>query len=160
MKSTNGIELITASLDYPELNMVKYDGINSIITFEIALISEKVDEQKLFERELNKCLNTYDKLRGVEPITRYIKTKSIRGLCLISFHRDIETVNREELKLFIKLANSFLSEFLIKNDLNYPDAINNKQLKRSLLDQIYKGSKTKSSYLVYRQNGRVIFHNR
>lgn len=152
------IELITTSLDYAELNMVKYEAIEKIIIFEIALKLETTNKHLSFVQNLEKSLNLYYKLNNITPEIMYITEKDKKGLGFVRLHRDINTVDIEELKLFVNLSNYYLGSSLIKDDYPCISILNKKSLKKNILEQVAQTSE--SGYLVYRHNGRVVVHNR
>ncbi len=160
MKRDKGLDLIAMSLDYPELNMVKYDGVNNVIIFELAAHNEEAELQDNFISQLKKCLELYYKLNMIKPDTVHIEVKNNTNISFIRLHRDIKTVDSEELKLFIHVAHNYWGNCLIKDDCQYESLINKNSWRRNLIDQIGKEISRNSSYLVYRQHGKVVVHNR
>ena len=157
MKSNNSVELITASLDYPELNIVKLDKINNYITFELAISTPCLDKKYTIDK-LEKCLHIYHKLKGISAQVLNFDVQHNNSLCFIRLKRDIETMKLDELKFFISLANKFWGDMLIKEDLSYKGCINKKRFKKNLVEQFHNNNT--SSYLVYREDGRIVVHNR
>ncbi len=150
------IELITDSIEFRELNIVKYDGLANVITFELAFQSEIDNKHLIFIQEFKNGLKLYFRLGKISPILNKIELKERQGIGFIRFQRDLDTISLEELKIFINLANLILGPSLIKD--NYTSQVDKKFIKQSFLSQTYGGSK--ASYLVYRHNGQVVVQNR
>lgn len=158
MISDNSIELITASIDYPELNIVKLDGAKNYITFELAFDTPCIESQFSTLDKLKKCLHVYHKLKSIKPEVFKLEVQHNLSLCFVRFKRDIVTMTLDELKLFISLTNKFWGDILIRNEQDYERCINKKYFKKNLVEQLY--SNNNSSYLVYRENGNIIVQNK
>ncbi len=156
MGDENNIDLIASFLDFTELNTVQYDGINQIIIFELAL---KLDSKKNyvdFLQEFKKGLNLYFKLNNVKPELFKIETKELHGLGFVRFQRDLSTINLDELKLFVNLANLILGSSIIRD--NHTSYIDSKNMKQNFLNLV--DSELRKSYSVYRHNGQIFVRNR
>ncbi len=150
------IELITDSIGFRELNIVKYDGLANVIIFELAFNLGTDNKHLIFMQEFKNGLNLYFHLGKISPILNSIELKKQGSIGFIRFQRDLDTVNLKELKIFIDLANLVLGPSLIKD--NYTSEVDKQLIKQSFLSQTYSDSK--SSYLVYRHNGQVVVRNR
>lgn len=158
MKSDNSIDLITACLDYPELNTVKLDKVKNLITFELAINTSSLDSKLYTIEKLKKCLYLYHRLKGITAQVLNFEIKPNQTLSFIRLKRDIETMNLDELNLFISLTNKFWGDILVKDEHQYGKSINKKFFKKNLVEQLH--SNNNSSCLVYRENGKIIVHNR
>ena len=160
MQKEKDIDLLTMSLDYPELNMVKYDGMSQVVIFELALRKVEKELQKKFLTNLNKCLELYYKLNEVKPNLAKTAIKVNGDVVFIKLNRDITTIDKKKLKLFIYLARHYLGDYLIIDDFQLGASINKNMLRKNLIDYLGKETNRNSSYLVYRQHGKVIVHNK
>lgn len=155
-----GIELLTLSLDYSELNMVKYDGIGQQIIFEIAIQDSEIELLENFLSKLDQSFKVYYKINKINPIVIKTTIKVNQDIAFIRLYRDIKTINKAELDLFIHMVRNYLEGFLIIDECQVATPINKNLLKKNLIDCFATGLGNNSSYLVYRQHGKVVVHNK
>lgn len=157
MDFTYNIELITAALDYAELNMVKYEGIEKVVIFEVAIKLDVTDEHTKMLKEFKKGLDLFFSLKNLSPKLVDLTIEEKEGIGFIRFYRDIHTVDIAELDMFINFSNYYLSSSLIKDDYPNYSILHNSYLKKNILEQAIKTPE--SDYLVYRHKGKVVVYN-
>ena len=157
----SGLELfIAASVDYDELNSVKYEADNGRIMLETA-VDEELSDNKLEEitEAIKSALNVYCQLSNRKPRICQVQSVKNESLCFFRLYRDVDTLSLGEIQTYIDLLQEELSVRLITGCGSWVKESDKSQIKKKLL---YNMSELDSShqYFAHREDGRVRVFNK
>ncbi len=165
MEDNAGLDIfISVLLGYPEFNAVKYDAANGKIKIEIALQGEiERRRQDSFIAEAKKSVGLFHKLSGIETSIMKIKFEeySTSNLIFLRYHRDVESLTEGEVEVFAGLLQKCFNEFIIRDSGKIITGdVFKKRIKENLLCKINREKTSTSSFLAYRDHGRVLVFNK
>ncbi len=162
MGRDSGLDIfLTASLNHPEINAVKYLANKERIILEMALntVIEPVKRES-FLKKIRDCLHLFYRLSGYKPDLVKVELTDKSGLSFLRFYRDAKTLSQDEIELMILLLQEEFDNLLVKDNsaIIAKDAFKRK-LKRSILQKINCDSANSTEFLAYRKEGRVFVFN-
>lgn len=157
-----GLELfLNVSVNFPEINIVKYEYNTDLLIAEVVLDKEidKQQEEKFVTR-CEKCVQLLHMLNESKPQVFKIKFKRLAGLTFFRYYRDGKSLNNKEINLLMSLLREeFYDCLLNKGEIALTGDSFKKRMKRDLLQQL--GHKHDTGYLfAYRDHGRLCMFNR
>lgn len=158
MNSGNGLDLfISISLQYPELNSVRYDADHNIIGLEIALQGELAAQQEqLYVDHIHKCLEMYHKRRSIKTSVVKLYLQRLGDITLLHLERDMSTMSEGEMELALNVILDCFPDRVIydRGDSITEEPFKNR-VKQNLLRRISK-DENKNLFLAFRKQGRVL----
>lgn len=162
MEIDSGLDIfLTASLNHPEFNAVKYLADKEEIILEIAFDTVIENEKReSLEKKIRACLNLFYRLSGRSPELLDVELTDKAELSFLRFYRDVRTLSQEEIGLLILLLREEFANLLVKDDSDIiaKDAFKRK-LKRSILQKINRDNTNPTEFLAYRKEGRIFVFN-
>lgn len=162
MNSGHGLDLfISISLTYPELNSVRYEAHHDLIVWEIALQgSIGQQEQERFQDCSQRCMETYHRIRGSQPVHSTVDIKIWNEITLLRFERDIATMSEDELELLLRLVKTlFPHRILGEIGESITEEPYKLQVKQNLLRRISQ-DRHKPHFLAFREQGKVLVYQK
>ncbi|HHV16449.1 MAG TPA: hypothetical protein GXX58_07735 [Gelria sp.] len=157
-----GLEIfLNISVNFSEINIVKYEYNSDLLIVEVALGKEiPVEQEKKFITSTQECMELLHKLDESTPKTFKIKFKRLAGLTFLRYYRDAKSLNENEINLLISLLREEFDDCLLSEGLTTLTRNSfKKQIKRDLLQQLNNEHDT--GYLfAYRDHGRLCMFNR
>lgn len=162
MNNDWGLDIfISISLKYPELNAVKYQTDQETIFLELAL-NRNIDKvhKETFIKKIEDCLLIFHKLSSTLPSLMNLSFEENGGINFLRIYRDIKTLDEEEIELLLHMVREEFRDSLFKADerIIVADSVK-KRLKKDLLNKLNTGNVGATSFLAYRQEGRVLVFN-
>lgn len=158
MNSGNGLDLfISISLQYPELNSVRYDADHNIIGLEIALQGElAAEEEQLFINRIYQCLEMYYNRRDIKTSVVDVYLQRLKEIILLHFDRDMGTMSEGEMDLALNIIlNCFPHRIIYDRGDSITEEPFKRRVKQNLLRRISK-DENKNHFLAFRKQGRVL----
>jgi hypothetical protein len=158
--SETGVEIfLNVSVNFPEINIVKYDYNSDLLIIEVALGREiEPEEEQKFITRGRECIQLLHKLEENKPEIFSIKFKRLSGLTFLRYYRDIKSLDEKEINLLILLLREEFYDCLLDNGksiLNHDSF--KKKVKRDLLLQL---NNNVGDLFAYRDHGRLCMFNR
>lgn len=157
-----GLEIfLNVSVDYPEINIVKYDYSTDILIVEVALDKEiGKDQEEKFITRCEECVQVLHMLNESKPQVFKIKFKRLAGLTFLRYYRDGKSLNDKEINLLMSLLRAeFYDCLLNEGEIAFTADSFKKRMKHDLLQQL--NNKHGTGYLfAYRDHGRLCMFNR
>lgn len=158
-----GIDVfLNVSVDFPEINIVKYEYNTDLLIIEVALTREiSTAQEEGFISKASRCINLLHNLEQAVPGVFKIKFKRMAGLTFLRYYRDVKSLREKEINLIISLVREEFYDCLIDEGKNpISRGFLRKQVKRDLLEKL-SGSSGGTNYLfAYRDHGRLCMFNR
>ncbi len=155
-----GLEIfLNVSVNYPEINIVKYEYNTDLLIVEVVLGKEIDREQeRTFITRSQQCLQLLHKLNESKPKVFNIKIKRLAGLTFLRYYRDAKSLNENEINLLMFLLRKDFYDCML-NEAEIEPTCNSfkKQVKRDLLQQLNNNS---GYIFAYRDHGRLCMFNR
>jgi len=161
MNSTCIDMLINVSVNYPELNGIKYQTDEETIALKFALKGMKTGDHLMgLQMKLRKCYHLYHTLYHTQPEMFNISVNELEGIVFFTLYRDQATLTEEEIDLYINILKEDYDHYLVKDNINIKTIDTYKQsLKKNLLHRICK-SRNCNSFWAFRQGGKVFVLNK
>ncbi len=155
-----GLEIfLNISVNFPEINIIKYEYEKDLLIVEVVLFEEITREQE--EKVITTCkerMQALHTLNKSKPQIFNIKFRRLAGLTFVRYYRDAQSLYETEIDLLICLLRDEFCEYLF-NEGNIPCNSFKKQMKRDLLQQL--NNKYGTGYLfAYRDHGKLCMFNR
>lgn len=162
MTAENGLDtFINVSLEYSELNAIKYEADRDRVSLEVVLkglISNERQEQ--FISKVKSCLLSFYKLSHQVPKFVDFSIDEKAGITFLRFYRDMSSLSEGEINLFIVLLNEEFADLLLVEDSSIIAKESfKKQVKKDLLQRIHKNDMYTNSFFACRDKGRVLVFN-
>ena len=158
-----GLEIfLNVSVNFPEINIVKYDYNSDLLIIEVALGKEIDQEQEeKFITRGRECMQLLHKLEESKPEIFNIKFKRLAGLTFLRYYRDVKSINENEINLLISLLREEFYDCLLDDGKTAltRDSFK-KQVKRDLLLQLNNNHDNAGYLFAYRDHGRLCMFNR
>jgi hypothetical protein len=154
-----GLEIfLNVSVNFPEINIVKYDYQSDLLIIEVVL-GKEIDgqqEEKFITRS-RECVQLLHNLNESQAEVFEIKFKRLTGLTFLRYYRDAKSLNESEINLMMSLVNEEFYDCLLNEGRTFSSYDSfKKQVKHDLLQQLNNGG-----YLyAYRDRGRLCMFNR
>lgn len=158
-----GLEIfLNVSVNFPEINIVKYDYNSDLLIIEVALGREIEQEQEeQFITRGRECIQLLHNLKETRPEIFSIKFKRLAGLTFLRYYRDVKSLGESEISLLISLLRDEFYDCLLddgKTALTFDSC--KKQVKRDLLRQLNNYQNNTGYLFAYRDQGRLCMFNR
>ncbi|MCK9314506.1 MAG: hypothetical protein M0P20_10705 [Methanocorpusculum sp.] len=155
-----GLEIfLNISVNFPEINIIKYQYETDLLIVEVVLVKEitRDQEEKVIIR-CRECVQALHILNKSKPQIFNIKFRRLAGFTFIRYYRDAESLHETEIDLLMCLLRDEFCDYLF-NEGKIPCDSFKKQMKRDLLQQL--NNKYGTGYLfAYRDHGRLCMFNR
>ncbi len=153
--------LINVSVNYPELNGIKYQTNEQTIALKFALQGMQTgDHLPGLQMKLRKCYQLYHSLYDSQPKIFNIIVDELEGIIFFTLYRDEATLTEEEVDLYINILKDDYDQHLVKDNIDIKTIDTYKQsLKKNLLHRIYT-SQNCNSFWAFRQGGKVFVLNK
>lgn len=161
--SKAGLEIfLNVSVNFPEINIVKYDYNSDLLIIEVALSREiELEEEQKFIARGQECLQLLHKLEENKPEIFNIRFTKLSGLTFIRYYRDIKSLNEKEINLLISLLREEFYDCLLDNGRSIINRDSFKRkVKRDLLLQLNNDNDNVGYLFAYRDHGRLCMFNR
>lgn len=157
-----GLEIfLNLSVNFPEINIVKYEYNTDLMIAEIVLAKE-IDEQQeeKFITRFEECVQLLHMLEENKPQVFKIKFKRLAGLTFLRYYRDGKSLNDKEINLLISLLREDFYDCLQnEGEIALTSNSSKKRMKCDLLQQL--NNKYNTGYLfAYRDHGRLCMFSR
>lgn len=157
-----GLEVfLNVSVNFPEINIVKYEYNTDLLIVEVVLGKEidQEEEQKFITR-CEECVQLLHMLNDNKPQVIKIKFKRLSGLTFLRYYRDGKSLNDKEINLLMSILREEFYDCLIsEGETAITGDSYKKRMKRDLLQQFNHQHDT--GYLfAYREHGRLCMFNR
>ncbi len=161
MNKINLETFVNISVNFPEINVVKYEYNTDLLIAEVVLSKEidKEQEEKFIAR-FKECMQLLHMLKESNPQVFKIKFKKLAGLTFLRYYRDGKSLDDKEIDLLISLLREdFYDCLLNEEEIALTNDSYKKRMERDLLQQL--NNKYNTGYLfVYRDHGRLCMFNR
>lgn len=158
-----GLEMfLNVSVNFPEINVVKYDFNSDLLIIEVALGREiGLDQEEKFTTRGRECIQLLHNLRETRPEIFIMKFKRLAGLTFLRYYRDVKSLNESEINLLISLVRDEFYDCLLDDGKTAitRDSFK-KQVKRDLLQQLNNYHNNTGYLFAYRDQGRLCMFNR
>lgn len=157
-----GLEIfLNVSVNFPEINIVKYEYSNDLFIIEVALTRE-IDsaQEERFINRAEECIDLLHKLNRSNPEIFSIKFRSIAGLTFLRYYRDAKTLSEKEINLLMSLLHKEFSDCLLADENTMTRPSFQKQVKRDLLQKLGSSSNNTAYLFAYRDHGKLCMFNR
>ena len=155
-----GLEIfLNISVNFPEINIIKYEYEKDLLIVEVVLAKEitRDQEEKIITRH-KECVQVLHMLNKSKPQIFNIKFRRLAGLTFVRYYRDAESLHETEIDLLMSLLRDEYCDYLF-NEGEITCNSFKKQIKRDLLQQL--NNKYDTGYLfAYRDHGRLCMFNR
>ncbi|MGI5911779.1 MAG: hypothetical protein ACOX6E_04250 [Syntrophomonadaceae bacterium] len=154
----NGIDLfLNVSVNFSEINIVKYEFKSDLLIIEVVLNREvnKEDEVCFINKTLD-CINLLHNLICSQPKTLNIKFTRLTGLTFVRYYRDVKTLGEKEIGLFMGILRDEFNDCLVNDERPcFPRNSIKKQVKRDLLKKINDTLDSNPYLFAYRDHGKL-----
>lgn len=157
-----GLEVfLNVSVNYPEINIVKYEYNNDLLIIEVALTREIDNVQKeSFINKAHQCIILLHKLNQSIPETFSIKFRSVAGLTFLRYYRDARTLGEKEVNLLMSLLREEFYDCLLDEGESIARPSFRNEVKRDLLKKLGGNSNSTAYLFAYRDHGKLCMFNR
>ncbi|MGS0764674.1 hypothetical protein [Syntrophomonas curvata] len=156
-----GLEIfLNVSVNFPEINIVKYEYNNDLLIIEVVLTREIDSTQKeSFISKAQQHINALHTLNRSKPETLSIRFKSVGGLTFLRLYRDAQTLGGKEINLFMTLLGEEFYDCLLDEGNSTARPSFRRQVEKDLLKKL--GASSNTDYLfAYRDHGKLCMFNR
>jgi len=161
MKETGLEVFLNVSVNFPEINIVKYEYNNDLFVLEVALTREIDSVQKHnFDIKVQHYAKVLHTLNGNSPETLSIKYKSIGGLTFLRYYRDANTLSDKEIDLFMSLLQEEFYDCLLYDGSTVARSSFRNQIKNNLLKELGANLENTAYLYAYRDHGKLCMFNR
>jgi hypothetical protein len=161
LMNETGLEIfLNVSVNFPEINIVKYECNNDLLIIEVVLTRE-IDSarQENFINKTRQHIGLLHNLNQSHPDTLRIRFKSVGGLTFVRLYRDAKTLGEKEINLFMSLLGEEFYDCLLDEGTSAARPSFCRQVEKDLLKKLGTGSHT--AYLfAYREHGKLCMFNR
>lgn len=162
MKSKSALDMvISISLDYPEINVVKYNAEQNVIIMEIAL-SEEITEkiiQSFFIR-VRQSIIAYKQMEGIQADIIDLQYNIYSGITFVRIFRDVRTLTKDEVGLIMRLFTEEFNSIVCKDEISgFKLESLRRQVKNDILMEVIKSSNKAYNFKAYRDRGRIFISN-
>lgn len=164
-RTSDGVNLlITILMRFPQIGTVHYDPKNRTLrlTFIVQSYLDPNEFVVLQQRTLD-CLAAYHRLIASKPSTISVEYQSSVPFSIVSLTRDLASITRGEIGLFITLLTEEFKEHLVMEipvGLDIPDdpGLTDEWID-SMIDNV-RQNKSKKKLTALREDGRVLVFNK
>jgi len=158
-----GIDVfVNVSMNFPEINVVKYEYNKGMLIMEFVLTREiATEEEEEFISKASQCIKLLHKLDNIPPHEFKIKFKRLAGLTFMRYYYDTKFLSEKEINIIISLVKEEFPDCLVNEGKNLSGQdMFRKQIKRDLLEKL-SGNDGGTHYLfAYRDHGRLCMYNK
>lgn len=162
MNETGLDMFLNVSVNFPEINIVKYEFNKELIIIEVAFCREiDLQQEKQFKDKARKCIRLLHQLEENRPEVVEVKIKRLAGFTFLRYCRDVKSLSENEIALLISLLRENFCDCLVE-DGRVPltrDSLK-KQVKHDLLQKLRSSCNNTDYLYAYHDQGRLCMFNR
>ena len=161
--SETGLDMfLNVSVNFPEINIVKYEYNKDLLIIEVAFCREiDLQQEKQFKDKARECIKLLHQLEESQPEIVEVRIKRLAGLTFLRYYRDVKSLSENEITLLMSLLRENFHDCLV-DDGRIPITQNSfrKHVKRDLLQKLHTSRDNTGYIFAYHDQGRLCIFNR
>lgn len=154
--------LISILVRYPEVATINFDPEAKALKFTF-IITGIIDDIELteFKKRLINSTEVYNMLENQNPQILEIKEQYTEDFTLLEVKRDVGTLTKEEIALYISLLRIKFNKMIVAetNEMLEEDLLMQEELIEHMLENIKDSSQDKR-LIAFREEGKVLVFNK